>query len=149
MPSLECLKTLHLKTPVTGIKYQDGKPVVCYIDPVNGKQSKPFEAVIVATSNRSMELMGLTTDSDAFITQQPVKVALRNLHLSTSSKLFIRTKTKFWQDENGKSIPDIPQNIQTDELPRGVYALDYPQNIILTTMESSWLAILGKMIQLS
>jgi len=36
--------------------------------------------------------------------------------------MFIRTKTKFW-----KGDPTIPQNIQMDELPRGVYALDYPQ----------------------
>jgi tryptophan 2-monooxygenase len=36
--------------------------------------------------------------------------------------MFIRTATKFW-----KSDPTIPQNIQMDELPRGVYALDYPQ----------------------
>lgn len=39
-----------------------------------------------------------------------------------SSKMFIRTATKFW-----KADPTIPQNIQMDELPRGVYALDYPQ----------------------
>ncbi|NJO93642.1 MAG: FAD-dependent oxidoreductase, partial [Hydrococcus sp. RM1_1_31] len=49
------------------------------------------------------------------------KVAVRNLHLMDSSKMFVRTATKFWQKNT-----NIPQNIQTDELPRGVYALDYP-----------------------
>lgn len=49
-----------------------------------------------------------------------VKTSLRNLHLVNSSKLFIRTKTKFWIDDDS-----IPSNIQTDGLPRGIYCLDY------------------------
>ena len=36
--------------------------------------------------------------------------------------MFIRSKTKFWN-----TTPNVPQTIQTDELPRGIYALDYPQ----------------------
>lgn len=140
MRSLQDLNTLHLKTPVTAIQYQNGKPVVYYTNtnaentntnPENSGQSKSFEAVIVTTTTRSMEIMGLTlnapTSAEAVIAQQPVQVALRNLHLTTSSKLFIRTKTKFWLDDNGNPKPNIPQNIQTDELPRGIYALDYPK----------------------
>ena len=133
MRSLEYLNTLHLNSPVTAIKYQNDKPVVYYTNSDKSEQSKSFEAVIVTTTTRSMEIMGLTLDSPtitssvAVIAQQPVQVALRNLHLTTSSKLFIRTETKFWLDESGQPNPKIPQNIQTDELPRGIYALDYPQ----------------------
>jgi len=76
-----------------------------------------------------MELIGLTTplpqDNVDSVVTEPVKTALRNLHLMESSKLFIRTATKFWQDENGNPIPGMPQDIQTDELPRQVYCLDY------------------------
>lgn len=130
--SLQDLNALHLKTPVTAIQYQNGKPVVYYTNPADeSEQSKSFEAVIVTTTTRAMQIMGLTLDSpnssDAVIEQETVKLALRNLHLTTSSKLFIRTKTKFWLDENGEPKPNIPQNIQTDELPRGIYALDYPK----------------------
>ena len=129
--SLEALNALHLKTPVTAIRYQNGQPVLYYTNPDKREQSKPFEAVIVTTTTRSMEIMGLTlnspSSSDAVIAQQPVQVALRNLHLTSSSKLFIRTKTKFWLDEKGNPKSNIPQNIQTDELPRGLYLLDYPK----------------------
>ena len=40
--------------------------------------------------------------------------------------MLIRTASKFWRDEQGMARADIPQSIQTDELPRGVYCLDYP-----------------------
>jgi len=131
--SLQDLNTLHLNTPITAIKYQNDKPVVYYTNPDKSEQSKSFEAVIVTNTTRSMQLMGLTLDSPTsddgpVIAQQSVRVALRNLHLTTSSKLFIRTKTKFWLNDDGKTPkPNIPQNIQTDELPRGIYALDYPK----------------------
>lgn len=129
--SLQDLNTLHLNTPITAIKYKNGKPVVYYTNPDLSERSKSFEAAIVTSTTRSMQFMGLTLDSpsnsDAVIAQQSVKVALRNLHLTTSSKLFIRTQTKFWLDENDQPKPNIPQNIQTDELPRGIYALDYPK----------------------
>ena len=72
-----------------------------------------------------MEVIGLTLPPEQRpdIIDQNVKVAIRNLHLMDSSKFFIRTKTKFWKDPTR----NIRQNIQTDELPRGVYTLDYPQ----------------------
>jgi len=45
------------------------------------------------------------------------------VHLTSSSKVFVMTQRKFWLDEN------LPANIQTDTLVRGVYCLDYaPQN---------------------
>jgi tryptophan 2-monooxygenase len=55
-----------------------------------------------------------------------LKNAMRNLFHTASSKMIIRTATKFWLDERGQPLPDVPQTIQTDELPRGVYCLDYP-----------------------
>jgi tryptophan 2-monooxygenase len=79
-----------------------------------------------------MEMIGLTVGGrtraqcaarEGAVLSQPVKVAVRNLHLMSSSKLFIRTRSKFWLDDPKR----IPQVIQTDELPRAVYALDYPQ----------------------
>ncbi|MDY6936465.1 MAG: FAD-dependent oxidoreductase [Cyanobacteriota bacterium] len=131
--SLKDLDTLHLKTPVTSIQYNstNHQPIVYYTNPDGSEESKSFAAVIVTTTTRSMEMMGLTLgapgNSESAIEQQSVQVGLRNLHLTTSSKLFIRTKTKFWLDEESNPKDNIPQNIQTDELPRGVYALDYPQ----------------------
>ena len=68
--------------------------------------------------------MGLSLNSNNEpLVNDDVQAALRRIHVINSSKLFIRTKTKFWKD---KSL-NIPENIQTDELPRGIYFLDYPQ----------------------
>jgi tryptophan 2-monooxygenase len=130
--SLEDLKTLRLESLVKSIEYdtQKERPIVQYVDSSTGKTQKmDFAAVIVATTSRSMEMLSLTlpTRSGVELLTQPVKRALRNVHLMSSSKMFIRTETKFWLDEHGAPRADIPQNIQTDELPRGVYVLDYPQ----------------------
>lgn len=67
-----------------------------------------------------MQMIGLTSstaDHGGSILEPVVKVAIRNVHHMDSSKMFIRTQTKFW-----KVDPTIPQNIQMDELPRGVYS---------------------------
>ena len=121
--SLQSQNAVALNTPVIAIDYNPStrRPMLFF------SQSSPveFDAVIVATTTRSMEVMGLTMPGYATgladVVSEPVKVALRNLHMTGSSKMFIRTATKFWQ------APGVPQNIQTDELPRGIYALDYPQ----------------------
>ncbi len=80
-----------------------------------------FDAAIVATTNRSMQIdMGITESARGPLDfPDDVNSSLRELHLMNSSKLFVLTKTKFWG--NG-----IPQNIQTDGLVRGLYCLDYP-----------------------
>ena len=88
-----------------------------------------FAAVIVAVSTRSMEIdigMTLPTGPDVNIGNENIKNAVRNLFHTASSKMIIRTASKFWLDEQGKPRLDIPQTIQTDESPRGVYCLDYP-----------------------
>jgi len=121
--SLQDINAICLSTPVTAIEIDTGGgPIVYYVE--NGKQkSKRFKAAIVATSTRAMEMIGMTLNSPPrSVVEQSVEVAIRNLHLMDSSKMFVLTEKKFWQDD----LDNIPQNIQTDELPRGVYALDYP-----------------------
>lgn len=120
--SLQSLNALQLNTPIVGIDYNPStrRPMVL----IGATSPVEFDAVIVATTTRSMEIIGMTmpaplTQLTSLLDEQ-VKVALRNLHMASSSKMFIRTQTKFWKS------PGVPQTIQTDELPRGVYALDYP-----------------------
>ncbi len=104
-----------------------------YIVSIEGsKVSINYDAVIVATTTRAMEYLGLTVDGDtkkvvaeSAVLKQQQKVALRNLHHINSSKFFVTTKTKFWYKENNISGIDLPSNIQTDELMRGLYCLDY------------------------
>ena len=120
--SLQQLGAVHLNTPVTAVQYNQlsERAKVIY-----DGGSQEFAAVIVATTTRAMELMGLTQaapqDNVNTLVTPPVKTAIRNLHLMESSKLFIRTATKFWLDGS------VPQVILTDELPRATYCLDYPQ----------------------
>lgn len=97
-----------------------------------GAPPEEFDAVIVATSTRAMQV-SLRMTSPAFRNgpagMEPafspaigpdVQAALRELHLMNSSKMFILTERKFWKGT------DIPETVQTDQLPRGVYLLDYP-----------------------
>jgi tryptophan 2-monooxygenase len=126
--SLKSLHSVKLNTPVTGIQYNEltRNPVVFHKNSKTGKiESQEYQAVIVATTTRSMEFMGLTLPTTSKgIVAPSVRNSIKNLHLMESSKLFIRTRDKFWKND-----PSIPQNIQTDELPRGVYCLDYPDDI--------------------
>src|SRR6202040_1750024 len=117
---------LNLKTPVRAIERGPGGGVLIHFDDATGLRRKAlFPAVIVATTTRCMEMLGLTAGSapaTGAVISQPVKAAGRTLHMMDSSKLYLRTRTKFWKDN-----PRIPQTILTDELPRAVYTLDYPQ----------------------
>jgi tryptophan 2-monooxygenase len=90
----------------------------------------PYDGLIIATTTRAMQMMGVTIKCDDSAIQpsalsQDVKTSVRNLHLTSSSKFFIRVKKKFWleKDTSGKLI--YPSNIQSDELFRGLYCLDY------------------------
>jgi tryptophan 2-monooxygenase len=133
--SLQSLDAVRFNAVVTGIGYDAANklPVVYWTDAQApdgaGGNSQEFRAVVVATTTRSMEIdMSLTLPQEnpdegpSNVLTQPVRTALRDVHLVESSKLFIQTATKFWQSD-----PSLPQNIQTDELPRGIYCLDYPQ----------------------
>ncbi len=126
--SLQSLGAVKLNSPIMSIEYNaiTKRPGVVR----EGVLVEEYDAVIVATTTRAMEFMGLTMPSPVTDTpnlvSEPVKEGLRNLHMTCSSKMFIRTATKFWLDVNGNPLPGVPQTIQTDALPRGIYALDYP-----------------------
>jgi tryptophan 2-monooxygenase len=118
--SLREVGAVRLRTPVRAVEPAQGGVRLTFDDPDGRRHSAVYPAVIVATTTRCMEMMGLTANG---LVSRPVKSAVRDLHMMDSSKLYLRTRTKFWKD-----APDrIPQTILTDELPRAVYALDYPQ----------------------
>jgi tryptophan 2-monooxygenase len=78
-----------------------------------------FARAVVATSNRAMQIdMGLTQNLGFLDPNQ--YSALDGVHMTSSSKVFVMTKDKFWLTN-----PGLPANIQTDTLVRGVYCLDY------------------------
>jgi len=81
-----------------------------------------FDAVIIATTTRSMQVeMGLTDPPvGAPVLSRGQNTAIREIHLMNSSKLFVLTRSKFWM-----SSATLPANIQTDGLVRGLYCLDY------------------------
>lgn len=129
--SLERLGALSARR-VAGVEALAGTPAVrLHFD---DSSSEDFAACIVATTTRSMQIsMNMTSPAyerthsgwnklyDPPVGED-VQSALRELHMMNSSKLFILTQEKFWKGT------DMPQNIQTDQLPRGVYMLDYPSN---------------------
>lgn len=124
--SLADIEALRLNTPVSGLTRSGSDVTVRFASP-DGPDQATFPAAIVATTSHAMAFMGLTVPSTSRPKAQTlldtgVKAALRNLPMMNSSKLFIRTKDKFWKHDK-----TMPQNIQTDELPRGIYCIDYPQ----------------------
>lgn len=125
--SLADFNSLRFNSPVTRFD-RSAKNVTVYYTGAGGPAKATFPAVVVATTSHAMAFMGLTVPSAKAKTNAPtllstgVTAALRNLPMMNSSKLFIRTKDKFW-----KGNKKMPQNIQTDELPRGIYCIDYPQ----------------------
>jgi tryptophan 2-monooxygenase len=80
-----------------------------------------FDAVVIATTTRSMQVdMGLTDPpAGTPVLTRGQNTAIREMHLMNSSKLFVLTRSKFWKSAN------LPANIQTDGLVRGLYCLDY------------------------
>ncbi len=124
------------------VLYRLGEPVTKIKKMENGQyevtcarkgRSDIADSVIVCTTTRAMEFMGLTVDGvtnkngeiTGSVLGQDSKVAIRKLHLMNSSKLFVTTTSKFWYKENNQLGRDLPQNMQTDELMRGLYCLDY------------------------
>jgi tryptophan 2-monooxygenase len=86
-----------------------------------------FDHVVIATTTRAMQVDMMITEPQGgnqrgSITNEEA-TAVQELHLMNSSKLFVLTKTKFWKD-----AANLPQNIQTDGLVRGLYCLDYPDS---------------------
>ncbi|MEX3937722.1 FAD-dependent oxidoreductase [Paraburkholderia phymatum] len=80
------------------------------------------DRVIVTSNNRAMQIAHCLTDDETFLSRD-VSRAVRETHLTGSSKLFMLTREKFWMT-NG-----LPVAIQSDGFARGVYCLDYePDN---------------------
>ncbi len=135
--SLEDLGCLRYQTTVRSVRPKDvGVVQVITECRQKGEGSRlndrfrveDYDAVIVATTTRSMEIdMGMTNSSGHEIPplNEYASNGLRKAHLMNSSKLFALTKTKFWQGRDGEGLPE---NIQTDELCRGLYCLDYPES---------------------
>lgn len=130
--SLESLGAVKLNSIVTRIKRDpnSGTLRVHWIDNLtHRRRSRRFAAVIVAVPTRAMEIdlgLSLPDGSAVDVGDQEIKNAMRTSYMIGSSKMLIRTKSKFWLNSQGEPRPDIPQTIQTDELPRGIYCLDYP-----------------------
>ncbi|RJG07547.1 FAD-dependent oxidoreductase [Noviherbaspirillum cavernae] len=126
--SLEKNAEIRLTTTVTGIEANAGKSTVKLKAADGTVQEKGFAAVVVTASPVAMERMGMSLparDSDPVLSKD-VASAITDLHLMNSSKLFIRTEKKFWLDDQGNPRKDIPQTIQTDQSPHGIYCLGYP-----------------------
>jgi tryptophan 2-monooxygenase len=127
--SLEERSAVKFKTRVTSIVYDEGskKPLVTF----DKDECHAYDAVIVATTTRSMLYMGLSMPkkkANAVIICDGVKAAIRNLHITSSSKMFIRTRSKFWLNTDGSLKSDFPLTLMTDELPRAAYLLNYPHS---------------------
>lgn len=114
--------TIRLGHKVVGIFEQPGRGVLVQ----TSKESGFFDHVVVATTTRAMQVDMLLTEPQGPTSSSAIPdeqaTAVQELHLMNSSKLFVLTKSKFWQ--KGK----FPQNIQTDGLVRGLYCLDYPNS---------------------
>jgi len=133
--TLESLNAVVFNTRVTAVHQIPGsEQVQVHWSPMPGHPEFPSsgippvniivaDAVIVATTTRSMEVMGLTQAPmpSLDVLQEGTKNGVRKLHLMNSSKMFICTE-KFWKQPGYTG----PLNIQTDEMPRGIYTLDYP-----------------------
>jgi tryptophan 2-monooxygenase len=80
---------------------------------------EPFARVVAAASNRALSIdLDLGHAPDILTTSQ--QSALGRVHMTSSSKVFVMTREKFWLTQR-----ELPANIQTDTLVRGVYCLDY------------------------
>lgn len=128
---------INLRTQVTGIVANDGKPTV-ELRGLDGKaRTKEFASVVVTSTPAAMQEMGLWRyqPGSGQVLSAEAANAIAELRLANSSKLFIRTPTKFWLDDDGNprnerkadgSFGPIPQNIQTDQAAHSIYCLNYP-----------------------
>lgn len=116
---IELISTIAFGTPVQAVQSVNGQVQVTYGGESPG--SMTFDAVVIATTTRSMQVdMGLTDPPAGTLVLTPDQnTAIREMHLMNSSKLFVLTQSKFWESAN------LPANIQTDGLVRGLYCLDY------------------------
>lgn len=121
-------QTIQYSSQVTAVQPLSGGQVqVSYLLGGNQEEAQ-FDAVIIATTTRSMQVeIGLTDPpAGSLALNADQNTAIRELHLMNSSKLFVLTQSKFWLPQSGPAT--LPANIQTDGLVRGLYCLDYPES---------------------
>lgn len=110
---------IQFSTEVTAITPGNGSMPLITL--ASGKQIQ-YTRAVVATSNRAMQIdVGLTNNLDILTPAQ--YSAINEVHMTSSSKVFVLTKSKFWLNSG------LPANIQTDTLVRGVYCLDYTPDV--------------------
>lgn len=77
------------------------------------------DRVIVATTTRAMEIdTGATRFGDGALLLAEAAAGVNTLHMMNSSKIFVRTKTRFWEGGGTRAILN-------DTLSRAVYTLSY------------------------
>jgi tryptophan 2-monooxygenase len=116
---------VRLQHKVTDVSLNENNHPVLSISSPKGESKETFDSVIVATTTRVMQFMGLTLNGQRqkHLLDQDIQTSLRKIHMINSSKLFIRTKEKFWKKHQGK----MPQTVLSDDLFSATYMLDYPQ----------------------
>ncbi|PPU37285.1 NAD(P)/FAD-dependent oxidoreductase [Xanthomonas arboricola] len=112
------LKERVQRGEVSRISKRDGRIALS----VESGDTMQFDRVIVTSSNRSMQTVHRITSDETFFDHDVCR-AVRETHMTSSSKIFMLTSHKFWLAEN------LPTSILTDGLLRNVYCLDYePDN---------------------
>lgn len=123
--SLADKNCLELNKAVIFLDYnlKTNNPIVATKDQNGVIEKKEYSAVIFTGSVAAAQLINLTgsTQSGPYLFDTSTREAIKNSSMLASSKTFICTKNKFWIEEK------MPTCILTDELPRAVYFLDYPQ----------------------
>ena len=89
--------------------------------------SEIYNSCILTMSSNALEIAGGTLFKAISVTtfSKSVNTATRNLHMMRSSKLFVEVKQAFWKETEADGTLKYPNNIQSDELFRGLYCLDY------------------------
>lgn len=122
--SLSGSGAINRRHRVIGIGPDNADRLVLAIEPPDGNVIyRSFKAVIIATTTRAMQLLLMTGGVGGYDTyfNGSKYFALQNLNMIESSKMFIRTEQKFWKIHH-----NIPHNIQSDAMSRGVYCIDNP-----------------------
>ena len=85
----------------------------------NNGITRAYDAVIITCSHRAVEA-GIQVNSNTF--SDKVWTAIKNIHMTRSGKIFIRTRQAFWKKLDPKAT--LTCTI-TDEAIRGTYLFDF------------------------
>lgn len=123
--SLESAGAVRFESPVIGFDFNKAsrRPVVKSKRADGSIARNEYAAVVFTGSMCAAHMLNITTptESGVYLLERAVSDAVKNTSAIASSKTFICTKEKFWVSRK------MPQVILTDDLPRGIYFLDYPQ----------------------